>query len=617
MKLSRLVSFALVCLVLGETFGMPTGEEISAAIPIVKELTSSDFADMRSGKKTHVQLADALVSYVSEAETEAGKFVLLREAFKQCVAGGDVKKAIETYDLMRNEIKDLPNGLFASLALPSVPAMVKRGTSGSLSDLIEGAVASGDLESAENLVKKVKPSLIRLKKTDDGEKLQRSVSKVVELGKVQKDVRVLRAECARSPDDAVLREKLGKALVVLNDWKGGLKEFAQTSGRMSEVAVWENCYSAESDKGGLTAAEVAEFWWTYADGLKGENEVALSVRRHAANWYQVAIADGTLTGLKRSLAEKRVAELETQGSGLGPAAGVPALSSPGKPMKVLIAKGVELELLPCPAGKFEMGYPESNWTSHKPHEVTISQPFWMAKTPTTVEQWEGVAGKYDLHDTDKVFGHKKIAVGRITWQEACDFCGQMTKKYRKILPRGYVFRLPTEAEWEYACKANAKDPNDLHAAYRFRALQEEQRISVKNQDKVEYFKRHGFPDADRMQYDLLWPVGTKQPNGWGFYDMIGINNEYVLDTYPRIDNGRERRMAQDAALMQYEGLRSTDPVSVCDMDCVALMRSSISRGATESGGKKKWCSMNVRVGCVGFRVVVAPDVLRVQKSKRK
>ena len=99
--------------------------------------------------------------------------------------------------------------------------------------------------------------------------------------------------------------------------------------------------------------------------------------------------------------------------------------------------------------------------------------------------------------------------------------------------------------------------------------------------------------------------------------MIGINNEYVLDTYPRIDNGRERRMAQDAALMQYEGLRSTDPVSVCDMDCVALMRSSISRGATESGGKKKWCSMNVRVGCVGFRVVVAPDVLRVQKSKRK
>ena len=116
---------------------------------------------------------------------------------------------------------------------------------------------------------------------------------------------------------------------------------------------------------------------------------------------------------------------------------------------------------------------------------------------------------------------------------------------------------------------------------------------------------------------MLWPVGTKQPNGWGLYDMIGVNDEYVLDTYPGIDNGRERRMAQDAALIQYEGLQSTDPVSVCDTDCVTLMRSSVSQGSTESGGKKKWCNMKVRFGCIGFRVVAAPDILRVQKSKRK
>ena len=106
---------------------MPTDAEIEAANPVIKELTADDFAALRAGKLTRQELSEKLLGYVGDAETEAGKLVLYREAFRQCVAGGDCKKAVEVFGAFRDDVKDVPNGMFAEWSGTSVPGLVKKG----------------------------------------------------------------------------------------------------------------------------------------------------------------------------------------------------------------------------------------------------------------------------------------------------------------------------------------------------------------------------------------------------------------------------------------------------------------------------------------------------------
>ena len=150
---------------------MPTDAEIEAANPVIRELTEDDFAALRAGKLTRQELSEKLLGYVGDAETEAGKLVLYREGFRQCVAGGDCKKAVEVFGAFRDDVKDVPNGLLAEWAGPSVPGLAKKGKSGSLCELLEGARSIGDGESCAALTKQIKPSLYRLKKTQEGPRL--------------------------------------------------------------------------------------------------------------------------------------------------------------------------------------------------------------------------------------------------------------------------------------------------------------------------------------------------------------------------------------------------------------------------------------------------------------
>jgi formylglycine-generating enzyme required for sulfatase activity len=102
---------------------------------------------------------------------------------------------------------------------------------------------------------------------------------------------------------------------------------------------------------------------------------------------------------------------------------------------------------------------------------------------------------------------KDAPVERVSWRDAMDFCRKLTAREREAgrLPAGYAFTLPTEAQWEYACRAGTT------GAY------------------------PGNPDA--MAWTLgnsdgtTHPVATKQPNAWGFYDMMGNVLEWCYDWY--------------------------------------------------------------------------------------
>ncbi|MFZ1933278.1 MAG: formylglycine-generating enzyme family protein [Thermoguttaceae bacterium] len=191
-----------------------------------------------------------------------------------------------------------------------------------------------------------------------------------------------------------------------------------------------------------------------------------------------------------------------------------------------------IELIAIPAGTFMMGSPQQEpWRSNDPvtgegpqTKVTISKPFWLAKTETTRAQFEALMGKTDdpwskqtaeaLKKAGADFG--KYPAVNVTWNQAREFCTKLTARENAAgrLPAGLVYSLPTEAQWEYACRAGtttcnyAGDGDDVAAI-------------------AWYVKTTG--PFNRGNMPRIQPVAQKRPNAWGLYDMLGNAREWVLD----------------------------------------------------------------------------------------
>ena len=160
------------------------------------------------------------------------------------------------------------------------------------------------------------------------------------------------------------------------------------------------------------------------------------------------------------------------------------------------------------AGTFRMGSAESGPNDEKPvHEVNISRSFWMGTCEITQAQWRALMGT----DPSKYKGDE-LPVEMVSWHETAEFCRKLTQRERKEsrLPDGYVYRLPTEAEWEYAARGGTKSCN-----YKY--------PGSNNPDEVSW---HHPASADETH-----PVGTKRPNEIGLYDMAGNVWEWCLDWY--------------------------------------------------------------------------------------
>ncbi len=111
-----------------------------------------------------------------------------------------------------------------------------------------------------------------------------------------------------------------------------------------------------------------------------------------------------------------------------------------------LGKGVKVELVYIPAGEFMMGSPDGQGDSdeHPRHKVVIAKPFYMGKYPVTQEQWEAVTGKNPSY-----FKGKKLPVEQVSWNDMKEFCKQLSQRL------GEKFDLPSEAMWEYACRAGS------------------------------------------------------------------------------------------------------------------------------------------------------------------
>jgi formylglycine-generating enzyme required for sulfatase activity len=188
---------------------------------------------------------------------------------------------------------------------------------------------------------------------------------------------------------------------------------------------------------------------------------------------------------------------------------VPLADVEGKPITI---PGILLELLPVPAGKFQMGSPaseEARSGDETQRSVILSKPFWMGKYEVTQAQWKAV-----MESNPSYFTGDKLPVEKVSWDDAMEFCKRVQVKEAAAgrLPSGYAYTLPTEAQWEFTCRAGTTGP------YAGASL-----------DTMGWY-------GDNSGNKTL-DVGLKDANPWGFHDMHGNVFEWCYDWFDDYPTG--------------------------------------------------------------------------------
>jgi formylglycine-generating enzyme required for sulfatase activity len=258
--------------------------------------------------------------------------------------------------------------------------------------------------------------------------------------------------------------------------EGDLKPKAEKAGNRVKLSAVSNTPDAVGKQMVMITLEIDEGWRILANPVENKNFVP---------WQTVASFKPTVKPVPVQNAEEQ-----------------PAQAQPKDPPKNF-TNSIGMKFVWIPPGSFMMGSPKEeqerkdNETEHK---VTLTKGFYMSVCAVTQEQWQEVMG----NNRSFFAGEKNLPVEEVSWVDCQDFIKKLREKDKK----GY--RLPTEAEWEYSCRAGSTTP--FHFG--------------DDKSKLGEFAWHA-KNSEKTTH----PVGQKKPNPWGLHDMHGNVSQWCEDWY--------------------------------------------------------------------------------------
>ena len=230
--------------------------------------------------------------------------------------------------------------------------------------------------------------------------------------------------------------------------------------------------------------------------LVGNHNVEISKSGYATSRQTVTISEGQTAGISGSLTSSTSSSsantLSSSGSSLS-----------GNALTIPVKNGINIEMVKVEAGSFDMGATpemENPWEDEKPvHRVTLTNNYYVGKYEITQALWQAVMGSNPSH-----FKGDALPVEQVSWKD----CQKFITKLNRLT--GKNFRLPTEAEWEYAARGGNKS-----RGYRY--------SGSNTIDDVAWYENDALSQTH--------PVGTKQPNELEIYDMTGNVMEWCQDWY--------------------------------------------------------------------------------------
>jgi formylglycine-generating enzyme required for sulfatase activity len=265
--------------------------------------------------------------------------------------------------------------------------------------------------------------------------------------------------------------------------------------------------------------------------------------------------------------------------------------SPGDVKEIQLPGGARMQLAWCPPGEFTMGSRPGELgrrIEERAHRVKLTRGFLMGRTEVTQGQWLSVMASNNSSKTGA-----ELPVDCVSWDEAVEFCRRVTEagKREKWLPEGTVVRLPTEAEWEYACRAGSEGVYG----------QAKTGGTGRLDDMGWYSGTGGNPGFMQRTLGSTFgganAVGRRLPNAWGLLDMHGNVGEWCRDWY-----------SEDAYGSGDGSETSADPAGPPSGTARCVRGGNVSSKAFECRSASRGRGTpNVRIPRVGFRVVLGRE----------
>lgn len=515
-----LLLFALVFQVTG--FALPPQAEMAKVRPFIEELMAEDWAALKKGTKSAGDVGDVAVRYAKEAETEVARYILLREALTLYVRGRAYDKAVETLGTMKDALPDL----MVDDQLAIVADVLR-----------EAKVQAPDV-----------PQLLAVQRQLQAQKKLLIAARAT--------IRSVQIKLHERPNDLLLRRSLAEWSAVVGDWPQAREAFDMLGGQESAIV------ELEAERRELFTA--AEFWWGYKPSVATATE---AFRLHARVLYRQLLVNGKLTDVQKSLVERRIKEsvpiLSRTGVGTNPAVVGTKPINVKLYMCIDISAGATVKRYPV---TYLDDVPENGWTdeyktkkivlrriepgsfifgdqvhggkaamfglddysAYHTAKVTLTKPFYIGVFEVTRSQWMLIKGD-SSQNGDSNAGNDTHPVCKVSYADVRgNDLGARWPKGKSIdrasflnllrLRTSLKFDLPTEVQWEYACRAGTQTdfPNGKNCSR----------------------DNHGFDAAANEvgQYQhwnnvRTLAVGSFKPNDWGLYDMNGNVFEMCCDWY--------------------------------------------------------------------------------------